>query len=109
MPVHYPIGFGNFDLDQTATARPATAGPGLRAVHCPVRSANNPVPGQIKETIGLVIHFHGHMGAAVQIGLHPAVVTDRKRHAGLATVNNVKRHCLPAIDQVFGVAKRKRV
>jgi hypothetical protein len=48
-----------------------------------MRGAQQPAAGIVEKTVGLVVHLHGDMGAAVQVGMGPALVADRKGPAGL--------------------------
>src|SRR6218665_2561114 len=67
--------------------------------------AQQPWAGAVEETPGLVVQFHGHMGAAVQIGMGLAPVTDGKGAAGPACVAHLERQRQGAIHGVGAVAQ----
>jgi hypothetical protein len=41
-----------------------------------------------------------HMAAAIEVGMDLSLVADREGPAGLAQVNDIKRHCETAVGQV---------
>ena len=49
------------------------------------------------------------MRAAIQIGMGLALVTDGKGAADLACLVDVKRHRLPTLDQIAGIAQRQQL
>ena len=84
MPVHDAIALRQVNFHQAASARPAAATPGSRLVHGAMGGAHQPMPGQVKKPVGLVIHFHRHMAAAVQVGMDLPPIAHRKGPAGSA-------------------------
>ncbi len=63
-------------------------------------STHQPLACVIEKTVGLVIHFHRHMGATVQVSMHDTVVTDGKRTAGLSCINHIEGYRQTALLQV---------
>lgn len=109
MPVHYAVMLRDFNLDQATPAGSTAASTGLGAVHGTMGGTNQIMPGEIKEAIGLVVHFHGHVGATVQVRIHDACVAHGKRHAGLAAVLHIKGDSIRAVDKLAGVAQGNRL
>lgn len=105
MPVHHAISFRQGNFHQATPARPASAGPCVRLVGGPMGRAQEPVSGVVKKPIGLVVHLHGDMRAAVQIRMWHPTETDRERAAGLPGVNHIEWQCICAILQVDAVAQ----
>jgi hypothetical protein len=70
-----------------------------------MRGAHQPATGFIEKTVWLVIHFHGHMGAPVQVSMHLPLVSNGKSAARLAGINNVKWHSATAVEQIGTVAQ----
>ncbi len=105
MPVDNAIGLGDVNLYQTTATRPDLAGAGQRGVGGAVGGAHQPLAGGVEKTVGLVVHFHRHMGASVQVGDRYALKAHGKGAAGLASVHHVKRHRDTTVNQVFGVAQ----
>ena len=62
--------------------------------------AQQPAAIGVKKTVRLVIHLHGDMGAAVQVGVHLALVANGKGPAGLTGKHHVKRHRQATIRQI---------
>jgi hypothetical protein len=63
--------------------------------------ADQPRFGPIKEVALLVIHFHGHVSATVQVGMHLVLKSNGKCSASLSAINHIKDHCLAAIFKRF--------
>ena len=92
MPVHHAVKFRDLNFYKSAMAGTASALTGLRLVHRAMGRANQKLTGMVKKPVGLEIHFHGHMAAAVEVGVHLAFKTDRKRTTCKAHVEHIKRH-----------------
>ena len=102
---HPAVRLGQRDTDQSTTARPARTGTGIGLICGPVGCTQEPAPGVVEELVGLVVHLHRDMGAAVHIGVGLALEADRKRAAGLAAKEHIKRHSAPAFDQVTAITQ----
>ena len=81
--------------DRGIFTKPPRHGP---PAHDPVSGApphvvahNNHFPNH-RKTVGLVIHFHGHMGAAVQVRMGNALVANGKSPASLPAVLHIEGH-----------------
>ena len=105
MPVDDAIPFGDLNFYQTSPTRAHLAGAGLRRVNRAVRGAHEPLAGTVKKTVGLEVHLHGHMGAAVQVSVNLALEAHCKCASGLAGVDHVKRHGVGAVLQIGGIAQ----
>ena len=105
MPVHNAVQLGQLNLDQATPTRATTAGTGLRLISGAMRGTHQPVASAVKKTVRQIIHLHGYMGAAVQVGMHLALVTNDKGTAGLGAIDHVKRNGFTAIDQIGRVAQ----
>lgn len=105
MPAHDTIKLGCVNLDQTSATGATAAGAGLRLIKGAVRGAHQPVTGTVKKTVRLVIHLHRHMGAAVQVSMHLALVTNGKGTTRLAAIEHVKWNSVSAIDQIGRIAQ----
>jgi hypothetical protein len=106
MPVHYATPLRKGNLYQTTPTRTATARTRLRVIHGTMGGTHQPVARAVEKSIGLVVHFHGHMRASIEIGVHLVLVPNAKGLAGLTTVDDVKGHGLAAIHQIVGVTQR---
>ena len=106
MPVHDAINFTDGYFDQIATARAASASPGIGLVDGTMGGTHQVLTGQVVELVGLVVHFHRHMSATVQVGIRRAFKPNCKRSAGLPGVTQVERHRVPTVDQIPAVTQR---
>jgi len=61
--------------------------------------AQQPASGVIEKAVRLVVHLHGHMGAAIQIGMHLSLEADGECAAGMTRVDHVERHGIPPFLQ----------
>ena len=100
MPVHDAVVLAQGYLDEPATTGSPLTGPGIGRIRRPMRGAYQPAPSLIKETVGLVIHLHRHVGTTVEVRVHLSVKTNRKGSAGGAGVHHIKRNSQAAVDQV---------
>ena len=100
MPVHHTIAFGEFDFHQTTTAWTARTGSAVRFIGRTVGRTQQPAPGVVKKLTFLVIHFHGYMATAVQIGVHLPFIANGKCTAELTCVVHIKGYGAATIDQV---------
>ncbi len=66
---------------------------------------NQPATRGIEEPVGVEVHFHGHMRAAVQVRVDHAFKPDGKRPACLALEYHLKGHGHTAIRQFGGLAQ----
>jgi len=105
MPVDYAVLLTEVDFDQAASTGPGHTAPCVRLVQGPVGGTNQPAPGGIKKTVGLKIHFHGNMGAAVQVGVDLAVKPNRKSPAAEPLVIDIKRNGQAGVDQITRLAQ----
>ena len=109
MPVHHTIVLGKVNLDQTASAGPSDTLTGLGLVAGTMGGTHQPPTGAVKKTVRLIIHFHGHMGAAVQIGMTLPLVANCKSAAGQTQVLDIKSHRQPTVSQVSRIANRDQL
>jgi hypothetical protein len=105
MPVHETVPFGKANFDQASSARTPAALPGLRGIYGAVRGTHQPVSGAVKKMVGLVIHLHRHMRAAIQIGMDLAAISNGKGPTTLRVVNHVKRYPVATVNQIKRVAQ----
>ena len=70
-----------------------------------VGGAQEPVPGNVPKAVGLVVHFHGHVGTPVEVGIDLALVADRKPSASLPGVIHIKGHGQATVLQVIASAQ----
>ena len=105
MPVHHAIALRQGNLDQSTPAGAARTLAGLRTVNGPVRGAHQVQATAVKEAVGLVIHLHGYVGAAVQVGVHLIGIADREASTRLAIVAHLKRYRITKINQCVGRAQ----
>ena len=103
MPVHRAAAFRQGDFHQATPAGPCGALTGIGQVSCSVRGAQQPLARVVKETVGLIVHLHGYMGAPVEIGMRRSPVADCEGAACLPAINHIKGHCHVAFDK-FGTA-----
>lgn len=99
MPVHPVTAFRQGDSHQSSPARPCSTLSGGWQISCTVCRAQQPLAAIVKKAIGLVIHFHRHVGAAVEIGIGNTLVPDGKRPACLAVVDHLERHSGSTFDK----------
>jgi hypothetical protein len=57
-----------------------------------MRSAQQPTSVGVKKTVWLVVHFHGDMAAAVEVGMDLPLKAHRKGTAGLTRVHHIERN-----------------
>jgi hypothetical protein len=67
--------------------------------------AQQPAPGIVKKAVRLVIHFHGHMGAAIQVGMHPPLEADGECTAGMPCIDHIEGYGAPTLLQVPAAAQ----
>lgn len=108
MPIDQAIVFSQRKLDQTTTARTTCTDTRIGHIGGAMRGAEQPAPGIVKKTPWLVVHLHRHMGAAVQISMHPLLVADGKSLAVLAGVHHVKSNSPSAMVQRTALAYGNR-
>ena len=90
MPVDKVVKFRNLNLDQATPTWAHVALPGLRPVLGTVCGAHQPMTCQIEKLIWLVIHFHRHMAAAVQIGMNLPLIANGERSTRLTPISHLK-------------------
>lgn len=78
---------------------------GIGQVSCAMAGTQQPLPAAVKKAVGLPVELHRHVGTAVQVGVGLALESNRKGPGSLARVVDVKRHGLPALDQIVAVTK----
>jgi hypothetical protein len=100
MPVHEIVKLRDRYLDQATPTRTHATLTCLRVVHGAVRCAHEPMTSHIKKPIGLVIHFHGHMAAAVQIRVDLPLVANGKRCTRLVQIGHIKGDGVGTVQQV---------
>ena len=105
MPVHDTVAFGHVDHHQPTAARTANAMTGLRAVHGTVGGTHQPLAAAVKKSVGLVVHFHGYVGALVQIAIDLALEADGKAARGSPAVHHIKGHGFTAVHQIGRIAQ----
>ena len=106
MPVNYTALLGQGDWDQTAIARAARASTRIGPIQGAMCGTNEELAACVKKTIGLEIHFHGHMTAPVQVGVDCSPKPNGKCSTRLAAIDDIERNRQTTIDQVFGIAQR---
>src|SRR5450830_1761658 len=106
MPVHHAIRFRELDADQATSAGAASALTGVGRVDRTMGGTEQPPPRIVKETIGPVVHLHGHMGAAIQVSMGTTLIAYGKGAAGLPGIDHIEGHSVPTLDQIVAVTQR---
>ena len=106
MPVDHAIALAQFNFDEATSAWPACTFACVWDVLGTMRGAQQPAATGIKKLIRLKVHLHRHMGATVEVGVRQTFKANGKRAAGLAGINNIKRHGTATFSQVGAVAQR---
>ena len=101
MPVNHAALLRQGDWDQTAIARAARAGARVRTVQSTMCGTNEKLSSYIEKSVGLEIHFHGHMATTVQVSMRDPLETDGKGPTRLTTINHIKRNRQTPIAQVI--------
>ena len=100
MPVHYAIAFRDIDLHQPTTAWSTGASTGVGLVRGCMGCAQQPMAGDVEDTIGLIVQLHCNVAAAVQIGVGYALVAHSERTARLPPVQHIERHGIAGFGQL---------
>ena len=87
---------------------PADAAAVGRLVGRAVDRAEDPAPVQVEELAGLPVHLGGHVGAAVEVGHHPAVEAQREGARRSAAQQHVEHHRPPALRELGAGAQAAR-
>src|SRR4051812_22097757 len=100
--LHYDLAVTFLDRHghQPAFAGSAEAAAGLWRVDRAVRRAYQKQPFAIEELPRLPVELHRHVRAAIQIGVHPALVSDRERRLRISADAHLEAHAVARIDQV---------
>jgi len=65
MPVNHTALLGQGDWDEATIAWATRRGARIGTVHGTMGGTHQKLTRLIKETIGLIVHFHGHMAAPI--------------------------------------------
>lgn len=98
--MHDAVELGQRNFDQTASARTTLALATAWAVAGTMGGTQQKVTSEVKKAVGLIIHFHGNMGAAVEVGVRHPLVTYSKRSTRLPRIDNIERNGQAAILQI---------
>jgi hypothetical protein len=85
MPVDHTRVQTDRDFDQPASARSAPTQTGFGLVKGTMGGAHEPLASGVKKMIFSGIHLHGDVRTTVEISMHLAMKTNRKRAASLST------------------------
>ena len=104
MPAHQAVLLGKGNFDQGAATGPIHTATGAWRIQSTMGGANQPLAGGVKKSVGLEIHFHSNMAAAVQVSVYFAPKADGECPATLALVQHVKGHRQTTVLQVRRMA-----
>ena len=65
-----------------------------------MRCAQQPTASVVEKLVGLIVHFHGYMRAAIQIGVDLAFKADGECAAVFSGEANVEGNRASALDQI---------
>ena len=88
-------------------AAPGSAGAAacIGGVGGAVGGANQLAAAVVPKPVGLIVHFHGHMRATVEVSTHLTLKTHSKGQTGLSGIHHIKRDPLSTVDQIATVAQ----
>src|SRR5437764_7578693 len=88
--VNHPIAFFHIEFYQAAAARSADAATARRVIGRAMRRAKKVASVGIEKYSFLPVEFHRDMRAAVQIGMHLALVADGERGRAFAEIPDLE-------------------